>query len=182
MMKKRITFQIGEEYIEMIDDLKQDVHFREISLGGVIRTALHEYLNHLGYVLTSELSPEELAATFGEVESVPKWFRKQDHPKAYNHVRWTWTRRYGVEELTKALRDFDVTKLNFPESRFGSQTVEMMRVSSDTLNAYLSPMRAIIFQTEPQSLTEKDEALRQILFELYNHDRSPITWKRGSRW
>jgi hypothetical protein len=57
-----------------------------------------------------------------------------------------------------------------------------MRVTADTLSAYLSPMRAVLFQTDPQPLTEKDAALREILFELYNHDRSPITWKRGSRW
>ena len=156
--------------METIEDLKKtNPNFRELSIGAIFRTAFNAFLKQNDYVLTSDLSTEERVALFEDAERVPKWIRKNAYAKPYHRVRWTWLKRYTREELIDALQAFSLADIDTPmPTGFGEW--EMLKVSADTLYAYLSDQRAVIFQTRGAPFTNHDEALQEALFTLYGHD------------
>jgi hypothetical protein len=169
-MKKKVTFQVDVEDLDTIEDLKKaNPNFRELSIGALFRTAFNAFMKQNDYVLTSDLSNEELVALFDDPKRVPKWIRKNAYARPYHRVRWTWLKRYKREELIDALHAFTLSDIDTPmPTGFGEW--EMLKVSADTLHAYLSDQRAVIFQTRGAPLTGKDEALQKAMFTLYGHD------------
>ena len=45
---------------------------------------------------------------------------------------------------------------------------EALKVSTDTLNAFISPFRAVLFQRESKPFTKRDMELRRIMFEMFD--------------
>ena len=169
-MQKKITFKVDGEDLEAIEDLKKsNPNFREFSIGAIYRTAFNAFLQQNDYILTSDLSTEELVTLFKDPEQVPKWIRKNAYVKSYHRVRWTWLKRYKREELIDALHAFTLSDIDTPmPTGFGE--CEMLKVSADTLHAYLSDQRAVIFQKRGAPFTKNDEALQKTLFNFYGHD------------
>ncbi len=102
--------------------------------------------------------------------------------KPYYYVRWKWT-EFSKAELERISEDFSksfsVTMIDNHEDNVSlyRNLREELRVRADTLTAFLSPFRAVIFQREAAPLTARDMKLRKKLLELYPRNRmSPLPW------
>jgi len=95
--------------------------------------------------------------------------------KHYFSVRWTWWENYGLDELKEALKDFDLTICPTTFGPLSSITVPIiLEAKADTLYVSLSKLRAILFQKRGNGgpFTEKDKALKEVVFKLYPKWRS----------
>ncbi|MCK4952229.1 hypothetical protein KAS14_00370 [Candidatus Bathyarchaeota archaeon] len=100
----------------------------------------------------------------------------------YRYTRFRWWNKIDLEEVEKDLsKEFSVKK--FSPSRdemelaLGKDERDELMVSADTLTAMLSAFRAVLFQKESASFTEKDVELRKIVLELYKRERpTPFPW------
>lgn len=95
----------------------------------------------------------------------------------YFFVRHTWIQNVDVEKLAKDLgSSFEVVSLDRaepgPMSIVGRQTLEKFLVKGDTLQVYLSPINATLFQKERKPFTQNDLRLRERIFAVYPHSRS----------
>jgi len=106
--------------------------------------------------------------------------RGERHQRSYWEVRWSWFKKYDLEELGMRFRlDFDVSK---PERTKPAMTMsvlwEELLVKADNLSILVSSMRACLFQKQIQSLTVRDTRLQNLVYELYPYTRhvfySPI--------
>ena len=112
--------------------------------------------------------------------------RRMEKAKPYYYVRFRWMKgvdmkeaarelgeNFGVEALIPPTGDTDVVM--FKEHR------EEMKVAADTLKAFLSPKRAVLFQSKTAQFTERDMELRRRILELYPRDRiTPLPLFFGS--
>ncbi len=100
----------------------------------------------------------------------------------YLYVRHTWFNRVDVEKLAKDLSSsFEVVSLHRPEppawSITGGDSCEKFLVKADTLQVYLSPTLATLFQKYAKPFTRRDLNLREEIFFVYPHSRSsPWPW------
>jgi len=106
--------------------------------------------------------------------------------KPYYYVRFRWMKgvdmkeaarelgeNFGVETLIPPTGDFDAAM--FKEHR------EELKVAADTLKAFLSPKRAVLFQSKTARFTERDMELRRRILELYPRGRiTPFPFFPGS--
>lgn len=103
----------------------------------------------------------------------------------YQFVRHTWMKRVDIEALAKKLgSSFEVVALKStepgPTAIAGQDTQEKFLVKADTLRAYLSRMRATLFQKERKPFTKRDLELRERIFTMYPRSRStPLPWSLG---
>jgi len=100
--------------------------------------------------------------------------------KPYFYVRFRWIdgvdmkeaakdfdEHFSVETMIPPTGDFDLAM--FKEHR------EELKVSADTLRAFLSPKRAVLYQKHNSPFTSNDLELRKRIIELYPRDRvSPL--------
>jgi hypothetical protein len=97
-------------------------------------------------------------------------------------VRHIWIQNIDVEKLAKDLRSsFEVVSLNRAEpelmSIVGRETREKFLAKGDTLQVYLSPIKATLFQKKKKPFTQNDLRLRERIFAVYPHSRStPFPW------
>ena len=100
----------------------------------------------------------------------------------YFFVRHTWIQNVDVEKLAKDLgSSFEVVSLDRaepgPTSIIGRETREKFLAKGDTLQVYLSPIKATLFQKERKPFTQNDLRLRESIFAIYPHSRStPFPW------
>jgi len=100
---------------------------------------------------------------------------------SYFFVRHTWIQNVDVEKLAKDLgSSFEVVSLDRaepgPTSIVGRETQEKFLVKGDTLQVYLSPIKATLFQ-ESKPFTQNDLRLRERIFAIYPHSRpTPFPW------
>jgi len=96
---------------------------------------------------------------------------------AYHYIRFTWWITVDMKEVaTKLGESFDVQSITMPydegELSLYKEVRDKLKVTADTLEAILSPIRAILFQREPAPFTARDLELRKRIIELYPRDRS----------
>jgi hypothetical protein len=103
--------------------------------------------------------------------------------RKYSYVRYTWWRQVDIEGLGGELSaEFDVKPVNTPESTIYEFSLykdsrNEVLVKADTLKAYISRFRAVLFQRERAPFTPRDLELRSRLLEVYTRDRpSPFPW------
>jgi len=103
--------------------------------------------------------------------------------RKYSYVRYTWWSEVGIDELSDELSQmFEVKPLGYPEitehelSLYKEVRDEIL-VKADTLGAYISRVRAVLFQRDRAPFTSRDMELRRRLLEVYPRDRpSPFPW------
>jgi hypothetical protein len=99
--------------------------------------------------------------------------------KPYFYVRFRWDRGADLKALEGELGDYEVewfsierTKEEF--SLFKEESVEL-KVRADTLRAFVSSVRAVLYQKERAPFTPRDLRLREILLKWYPRKRmSPM--------
>jgi hypothetical protein len=103
--------------------------------------------------------------------------------RKYHYVRYTWWAEIDVDELSgKLSTDFETRKVYKPESSpyefsLYKDLRDEVLVKADTLKAYISGQRAVLFQREQAPFTSRDLELRRRLMEVYKRDRpSPFPW------
>lgn len=93
----------------------------------------------------------------------------------YYYVRFKWFKRADMGGAKRELEEsFQVTSLR---AHRGGRDIDLspfereeLRVRADTLAAYLSPFRAVLFQREATPFTRRDLELRDVLFRIYPRD------------
>ena len=103
--------------------------------------------------------------------------------RKYSYVRYTWWREVDIDELSRELSTmFEVKHLPNPGnpryefSLFPEARREVL-VKADTLKAYISTFRTVLFQRDRAPFTPRDMELRRRLLEVYLRDRpSPFPW------
>ena len=88
-----------------------------------------------------------------------------------------------IDELGGALsEEFEVKPVNTPESTIYELSLyknarEETLVKADTVGAYISRFRAVLFQRDRAPFTPLDMELRSRILEVYPRDRpSPFPW------
>jgi hypothetical protein len=103
--------------------------------------------------------------------------------KPYNHVRFRWWQPVDLDKVSEELGDeYEVGKREMPSSEqeisiYKDQRDQLI-VLADTLRASLGTFRANLSQTEAKPFTQKDQKLREKIFEIYTHTRpTPFPWQ-----
>lgn len=103
--------------------------------------------------------------------------------RKYSYVRYAWWREVDIDELSRQLSTkFEVKPVKTPESTVYEFSLykdvrREVLVKADTLKAYISRFRAVLFQRDRAPFTPRDMELRRRLLEVYPRDRpSPFPW------
>jgi hypothetical protein len=94
--------------------------------------------------------------------------------RPYYSVQFNWGYRpINIKEVAKKLsRTFNVEWIIMVKrKRDEAFASDWIKVSANTLNAYLLPWRTIIFQKKPLPFTQRDIELREKLLALYPRRR-----------
>lgn len=106
--------------------------------------------------------------------------------KPYHYVRFNWWKRVDLDEVAGELGEkFSVKLVRIPwDERAVSLDQEMneeLRVKADTLNAFLTPFKVVLFQKKAAQFTAIDAELRERMMELYPRDRpTPFPFMFGT--
>jgi len=107
-------------------------------------------------------------------------------PEPYHYVRFVWWRGFKIDQLVESLRgDFALTFHSYEDERQFKYDLSFrkglrweVRVRADTLSAFLSPFRAVLFQRVAAPFTRRDMELRGVVLSLYVRNRStPFPWQ-----
>jgi hypothetical protein len=103
--------------------------------------------------------------------------------RKYSYVRYTWWNEVDLDALGVELSaEFDVKPVNVPESTVYELSLykdarDETLVKADTIGAYISRFRAVLFQRDRAPFTARDLELRRRILEVYPRDRpSPFQW------
>ncbi len=96
--------------------------------------------------------------------------------KPYHYVRFNWWGRVDLDEVADELvKKFSVAMARIPwddlEVSLDNGLHEELRVKADTLNAFLSIHKVVLFQMEAEPFTARDMELRRRMMELYPRKR-----------
>ena len=98
----------------------------------------------------------------------------------YYYVRFRWDRGADLKALAEELYgnyEFDWFSIERTEEEFSlfkDESVEL-KVRADTLRAFVSPVRAVLYQKERAPFTPRDIGLRKTLLKWYPKKRlSPM--------
>lgn len=88
-----------------------------------------------------------------------------------------------TDELSRELSvEFEVKPANAPESTKHEISLykdvrDEILIKADTLGAYVSRVRAVLFQRDTAPFTPRDMELRRRILEVYPRDRpTPLPW------
>jgi hypothetical protein len=101
--------------------------------------------------------------------------------KPYQYVRFEWF-DVDLDKLMEELKEsFEVKLKQFPTSEddmsLRKNEREELVVKADTLNAFLSLSKAVMFQKTVAPFTKRDLELRKKIFEYYTKTRhTPFPW------
>lgn len=103
--------------------------------------------------------------------------------RKYSYVRYTWWSEVDIDALGGEFSaEFEVKPVNIPKSTIYEFSLyknarDETLVKADTLGAYISRFRAVLFQRERAPFTSRDLELRRRILEVYPRDRpSPFPW------
>lgn len=106
--------------------------------------------------------------------------------KPYYYIRFNWWKDVDLGKLENELaKKFHVERVRIPWddrkiSLFGDMNTEL-KIFADNLRAYVSPIRAILYQKKASPFTQRDLDLRNKLIEYYPRERpSPFPFMFGS--
>ena len=103
--------------------------------------------------------------------------------KPYRYVRFCWSQEYKLEKLAEEL-EANFTLVKPPEKEVTNmmgRNLGVIEVKADTLFAFLSSDKAILFQKEKAPFTKRDMELRKAVFDLYLHNRTtPLSFPMGN--
>lgn len=100
----------------------------------------------------------------------------------YNYVRFRWSEGIDLKKVSEDLgRSFSVKMYIRPRDEHEISLLkderDELKVSADTLSAFLSRFRAVLYQKEAAPFTAKDMEFRNKIFELYPRNRpTPFPW------
>ena len=103
----------------------------------------------------------------------------------YSYVRFRW---WDPVDLDKAVEEFTRFKTKKIIQEKGGEDISLYRdlrdeveVEADTLQALLSPFRAVLNQKEAKSFTVRDMELREKVMKMYPQGRpTPFPWEFSS--
>ena len=102
----------------------------------------------------------------------------------YSYTRFRW---WNPVDLDKAVKEFSSYKTKIIEEKKSDDLSPFadfrgeVRVEADTLQAFLSPFRAVLNQREAKPFTVKDMELREKVLKMYTQDRpTPFPWEFSS--
>ena len=104
----------------------------------------------------------------------------------YYHTRFRWWTRVELDKVSEDLKNEYDTVMKpriADEHELGFQKDDRseLEVKSDTLTAFLSPFRVILFQKKKAPFTSRDMELRNKVIELYPREKAiPFLWPFGS--
>lgn len=103
----------------------------------------------------------------------------------YHHVRWVWLRKHNPSELSQNLdQAFHPTLKRYSEEKDYKYDIVSFKgikwevwIKADTVGAFLSEYRAVLYQKVRERFTRKDLALRNRVLKLYPRRSSgPFPW------
>jgi len=103
----------------------------------------------------------------------------------YHYVRFRWWSRVDLKKVSEDLSELFRVEMFVPPSGerelvFRKDEREELKVSADTLTAWLSVFRAVLSQKEAAPFTARDLELRKKVLELYPRSRpTPFPWLFG---
>lgn len=104
----------------------------------------------------------------------------------YHYVRFVWWQGFSVDDLAKSLKgDFTPSLHLYEDEKDFTYDLSFLkglrweiRVKADTLSAFLSPFRAVLFQRVAASFTRRDAELRRRVLSMYIRNRpTPFPWQ-----
>jgi hypothetical protein len=103
----------------------------------------------------------------------------------YSYVRFRWWSPLSLDKAVEELSGFKTKKIIYPK---GSAELSLLKdvrdeveVEADTLQAFLSPFRAVLNQKEEKPFTARDMELREKVMKMYPRGRStPFPWEFSS--
>jgi hypothetical protein len=103
----------------------------------------------------------------------------------YSYVRFRWWSPLSLDKAVEELSGFKTKKMIYPK---GSAELSLLKdvrdeveVEADTLQAFLSPFRAVLNQREAKPFTARDMELRERVMKMYPSDRpTPFPWEFSS--
>ena len=99
--------------------------------------------------------------------------------KPYYYVRFRWDRGADLEALAEELEGtydvewFSIGRTKEEFSLFKEESVEL-KVRADTLRAFVSSVRAVIYQKRRAPFTPRDMGLRETLLKWYPRKRMSL--------
>jgi hypothetical protein len=101
--------------------------------------------------------------------------------EAYHYVRFLWYGEVNLDKIAEDFAEYEPTLREEPEDSsrmsFHIYNLRELKVKADTLRAFLSLTRAVLFQRERKPFTKRDVELRKKIFEIYTKDRpTPFPW------
>jgi hypothetical protein len=99
----------------------------------------------------------------------------------YNYVRFRWWDPVNLDKVVKELPGFKTRKIVHEKvgediSLYKDQRDEV-EAKADTLQALLSPFRAVLNQKETKPFTPRDMELREKVIKMYPRSRpTPFPW------
>ena len=101
--------------------------------------------------------------------------------KRYHRTMYSWWKNVDlnkIEEMLSTNFDVEFKKIPWDDERSLSVYRELndqLKVSADTVKAYVTSMNAVIFQPKLAEMTENDEKLIKELIKIYPRERpSPM--------
>ena len=106
--------------------------------------------------------------------------------KPYYYVRFRWDKGADLKTLAEELSGdhevewFSIERTKEEFSLFKEESVEL-KARADTLRAFVSSLRAVLYQKERASFTPRDMGLRETLLKWYPRKRmSPMPFLFGT--
>jgi len=95
--------------------------------------------------------------------------------EAYHFVRFLWATKVDLEAMEKELAEYFVGWRTPPETESKMHmhlyNFRELKLKADTLNAFISLTRAVLFQKERAPFTTRDMELRKKILEIYPRNR-----------
>jgi hypothetical protein len=90
----------------------------------------------------------------------------------YSYTRFRWRQGADLDEVAAILeKDFKVVRRDMPKSEHDISPYKDLRASlivkADTLDALITPLRAILSQRERKAFTPRDMKLRQLVLDMF---------------
>jgi len=96
--------------------------------------------------------------------------------KPYHYVRFNWFKKVDLSKVAeKLIGKFEAKIVTMTwddrEISIDDDLRTELRVKADTLAAFLSTLKVVLFQREPAPFTARDMELRKRMLELYPRER-----------
>ena len=102
--------------------------------------------------------------------------------KPYFYLRYRWLKPVDFDAVFAELSGYSIEHRPLPiplplfDYSFLRDNRDGYKVTADTLSAFLHPLKAMMFQTEPRAFTIRDLKLREVVLRHYTMKRAtPVT-------